>query len=220
MTMAIDRKRLNDANMIDLTRAEAESDRQRAISRRQQALLAAAGMDGRKRWAILKVASRRENDVDKSLCAAFIDHWLPLRKADQPHHGGRKGVAAEPVYQLAWPGYMFVHVVDSDAAWAGLLGVKHVVAVLGVGERPFFVSDEKLLRIKAELATLKDARQAAKLFAKGQKVRVTDGPFASFPGVVAHVGNGRQEGRAQVEVMIFGRVTPVELQLAQLAKMD
>lgn len=217
--MAIDNKRLSEAERIGPSdRQTAALDKARAESRRSQALLAAAGMGGAKRWAILKVASRRENDVDKSLCAAFIDHWLPLRKAEENAAGRRRGAPGEATYTLAWPGYMFVHVVDSDAAWAGLLGVKHVVAVLGVGERPFFVSDEKLLRIKAELATLKEARQAANLFAKGQKVRVTDGPFASFPGVVAHVGEGRQEGRAQVEVMIFGRVVPVELDLAQLAK--
>lgn len=218
--MATTVKQLSEANMIDLTRAQAESDRQMAISRRQQALLAAAGMDGDRRWAILRVASRRENDVDKSLAAALIDHWLPLRQSEENRDGRRRKDAGHPVWMLAWPGYMFVRVVDTAEAWAGLACVKHVKSVLGVGERPFFVSDDKVLKIKAELATLKDARKQAGLFVAGEKVKVTDGPFASFPGTVTELCDGAGQDRARVEVMIFGRIVPVELQLAQLAKMN
>jgi transcriptional antiterminator NusG len=49
-------------------------------------------------------------------------------------------------------------------------------------------------------------------------VKVIDGPFASYDGVVSEVGEGKRDGRALVEVMIFGRSVPVDLDLAQLAK--
>jgi transcriptional antiterminator NusG len=216
--MAIDGKRLSEAKVIELDRAIAESDRQMVASRRQEALLAAAAMDGERHWAILRVASQRENDVDKSLCAALVDHWLPLRRADANEAGRRRGAPGKPLWMLAWPGYMFVRVIDTAAAWAGLAGVKHVKAVLGVGERPFFVSDEMMLRIKAELATLKDARKPGPVFVKGETVKVKEGPFAGFPGTIGEIVIGTHDERARIEVMIFGRVVPVDLELAQLAK--
>jgi transcription termination/antitermination protein NusG len=217
MNMAVNVKRLNET--IDVRRAEAESDRQRSVSRRTQALLAAAGMDGQKRWAILKVEPRRENDVDKALCAALIDHWLPLRRADENYDGRRRGAAGQPIWVLAWPCYIFVHVVDTPKAWAGLATIKHVKSVLGVGERPFLFDDEIVLRIKAELATLKNADQLSGLLpAPGEKVLVKDGPFASFPATVVESIMDDKGGRARVEVGIFGREVPIELSLAQLAR--
>lgn len=217
--MAIDVKRLNESETIDLTRCYAESDRQMQVSRRQQALLAAAGADGPKQWAIIKVAPRRENDVDKSLSVALVEHWLPLRKGEKNEGGRRTGAVGAQVWELAWPGYMFVRVVNTPASWAGLATVKHVRAVLGCSESPMFISDNKILRIKAELATLKDAsKNSGVLIGEGQKVRVEEGPFASFPATVTKVGEGSHEGRAWVEVMVFGRAVPIELDLAQLAK--
>lgn len=220
--MAIDVKQLNEAETINLDRCYAASDRQIAANRRQQALLAAAGEDGVvKRWAIVKVAPRRENDVDKSMSSALIEHWLPLRKAEKTSGGRRRGAEGEAVWLLAWPGYLFVHVADTPAAWAGIASIKHIISVLGVEGRPFFLTDKIVLKIKAELATLKEVpRNAGMVFGKGENVRVETGPFASFPGTVTGLGEGSHEGRATVEVMIFGRVVPVELDLAQLTKRE
>ncbi len=220
MDMAINGKQLSEAESINLDRCYAESDRQMRVSRRQQALLAAAGEAGvGKQWAIIKVAKGRENDVDKSLSSALVEHWLPLRKADQPHHGGRSGSKKDAFWVLAWPGYMFVRISETAEAWAGLRAIKHVISVLGSGERPFFIGDAKMLKIKAELATLKDVRPNANvLFRNGQQVRVNEGAFASFPAVIQEVGEGKREGRALVEVMIFGRAVPIELDLASLEK--
>ncbi len=220
MDMAINGKQLSEAESINLDRCYAESDRQMRVTRRQQALLAAAGEAGvGKQWAIIKVASNRENDVDKSLSSALVEHWLPLRKAEQPHHGGRSGSKKDAFWVLAWPGYMFVRISDTAEAWSGLRAVKHVIAVLGAGERPFYISDDKMLKLKAELATLKDVRPNADvLFGQGQQVLVNEGAFASFPAVIKELGEGKHEGRALVEVMIFGRAVPIELDLAWLEK--
>jgi transcriptional antiterminator NusG len=218
--MRADVKRLSEAEAINLDRCYAASDRQLAANRRQQALLAAAAEDGTgRRWAIARVAHKRENDVDKSLSAALIDHWLPLCKADQVQHGGRAGSKKDAFWVVAWPGYIFVRIADDPRAWAGLASIKHVVSVLGVDGSPFFTGDDMILKIKAELATLKALRKnAGTQFAEGDVVLVTDGPFASFPGRVDAIGEGSHSDRARVEVMIFGRSVPVELDLAQLAK--
>ncbi|WP_265518954.1 transcription termination/antitermination protein NusG [Nitratireductor luteus] len=215
-----DVKRLNDAERINLDRCYAKSDRQMDVSRRQQALLAAAGMDGpNRRWAIIKVAPNRENDVDNLLARAMIEHWLPLKKADQASHGGRAGRKGSAIWVLAWPGYIFVKVASTAAAWAGVASVKHTKSVLGVDERPFFIDDAMMLKIKAELATLKTVDGPETMYVEGEKVKVVDGPFASFPATVESIAqDGPHAGRARVEVMIFGRAVPVELDLAQLAK--
>lgn len=217
--MATDVKRRNDAEGIDLTRCEAKSDRQQAISRRQRAMLDAAAEDGTgRRWAILKVESRRENDVDNLLSRALIEHWLPLRKVDQRAGGKRRGAAGQPVWMIAWPGFVFVKIPDTADAWHGVKGVKHVRAVLGIGDRPFFFDDSKFLKLKAELATLKTSNGPETLFVDGEAVMVTDGPFASFPATVTEIDQTKGVMRALVEVMIFGRQVPVELDIAHLAK--
>jgi transcription termination/antitermination protein NusG len=192
----------------------------RRATRRAQALLAAAGeMVPERRWAILRVDARRENDVDNLLSRAMIEHWLPLRKADETAGGKRRGTPGTPVWTIAWPGYLFVKLPDTAEAWHGLMGVKHVRAVLGVGEEPFFMDDANFLKLKAELATLKPCAGPETMFVEGERVMVSDGPFASFPGRVTEVAReGKAAGRARVEVMIFGRVVPVELDLAQIAK--
>ncbi len=217
--MAVRGRQLSEAEAIETARLVAESERRISVSRRQEALLAAAAMDGQKRWAILKVEPRHDNDVDKSLAKALIDHWLPLCKADENDGGRRRGAPGQPVWVLAWPGYVFVRVVDTAAAWAGLRTIKHVKSVLGVGESPFFVSDAMMLRIKAELATRKALKAGTGLLvAPGDLVRIKDGPFASWNAGVIEVCEGKDEGRAVVEIMLFGSTRPVMLDLAQLEK--
>ena len=96
--MAVNVKQLSEVEKINLSRCEAESDRQMGISRRQQALLAAAAEDGlARRWTIIKVEPRRENDVDNLLSRAMIEHWLPLRKADSTVGGRRRGQPGQAV---------------------------------------------------------------------------------------------------------------------------
>ncbi len=219
--MMDDPKQLSEASAIGPTdRQSAKLDAARAISRRQQALLAAAGeMVPDRRWAILHVDNRRDNDVDNQLSRAMIDHWLPLRKADETRGGKRRGAPGQPVWMLAWPGYVFIKIADTAAAWQGIMTIKHVKSVLGVSERPFFFGDDKFMRFKAELATLKVCTGPETMYVEGEAVTVIDGPFASFPGKVADIAHSSaQEGRARVEVMIFGRAVPVELDLAQIAK--
>lgn len=217
--MAVTVKQLNEAEKIDLSRCEAMSDRQQGISRRQQALLEAAAEDGLGRqWTIIKVEPRRENDVDNLLARAMIDHWLPLRRAEQNAGGKRRAAVGQPVWMLAWPGYLFVKIADNADAWHGVRTIKHVKSVLGTGERPFFMSDNKFLKLKAELATLKAVTGPELMFVDGEQVLVTDGPFASFPGTVVAVDQDKGNSRARVEVMIFGRAVPIDLDLAQLAK--
>jgi transcriptional antiterminator NusG len=220
--MAADRRQLETAEKIDVTRCEAKSDRQIAIRRREQALLAAAAQIVPERcWFVVKVASHREKDVDNALCAAMIDHWLPLQTGGRNPRAAKKSPHERNVWTIAWPGYMFVHMLDLPEAWAGLATVKGIVAALGSDKGPTAIPEGIVLKIKAELASGKAAASIEQRGIKeGDAVRVKDGPFASFPGKLAAMGEGGHVDRAKIELLIFGRVVPVELELAQLAKSD
>jgi len=216
--MATDKKQLNKAEPIDLSRCEAKMERQQGISRRQRAMLDAAAEEGEGRmWAIVKVAHGRDNDVDNLLYRAMIEHWLPLRIAEENVGGRRRGHPGKPVWTLAWPGYLFVKIADTAMAWHGVSGVKHVKSVLGVGEKPFFIDDGKLMKIKSELATLKPYAKPRDAFVEGQTVRINEGPLSAQNATfrsVKDAGDGTE--RARIEVMIFGRVMPIEIDLAFL----
>ncbi|TIX54833.1 MAG: hypothetical protein E5V25_29650 [Mesorhizobium sp.] len=117
---------------------------------------------------------------------------------------------------LAWPGYLFVRVVPKPEAWAGLRMVKGIVGVLGADEKPFPVKHEKVLQLKVFLeGNVIAIGEIAKGLKVGEMVRVNQGPFASFPGTVSELCD---DGRARVEVMIFGRAVPVTLGLDQIDK--
>lgn len=215
--MAVNVKRLNEAEIINLDRCYAESDRQMRISRRQQALLAAAGMDGpEKRWFVLRVANGADKIVDKSLDEAGIERWMPLKKVRPKRRGKRKWQKQEPVEVPVLPGYVFVRLVSTAYAWAGLNTIKGVLGVLGGAERPASVSDDKILKLRAFIDADPEAIEVlTNALRKGDRVVVSEGPFASFPGIVEEV---REKGRALIEVMIFGQSTPVLVDLAQITR--
>lgn len=198
-------------------RQSAAIDAARAISRRQQALLAAAGdVVPDRHWYVLRVDCGAERTVDTALEAAGVERWLPMASFDQKWRRGRGGMAPGARQEIAWPGYIFVKVADSAACWAGLATVRHVVAVLGGAERPLPVADEDIRIYRAMLE--KDEalrRELAGILRPGLRVLVKDGPFAGFPATVV----AADRDRAAVEVLIFGRQTLVELDLLRLSRL-
>lgn len=207
-----------DGVVLDVAASLAAANRQEAVSRRGQALLAAAGeSEPCRRWYVLRVFTGQEKAVDNALAQARVERWLPVCEVDvrrRARVGGKRPAVKRAV--PVWPGYLFVRVANTAPAWAGLAMIKGVLAVLGTAESPAPVSDLKILELKSNLEHDETARDIlADVFKPGQKVRVTEGPFASFPGTVEAVTGF---DRAKVEVMIFGRATLVDLELAQIAK--
>lgn len=206
----------DDAKPINLDRCYAASDRQMEVSRRTRALLAAAGEDGpERRWYVLRTDARADKAVDKALEEAGIERWMPVKEVRPQRRGGCRKAVPEPYEKPVLPGYVFVRIMDTPRAWAGIRTIKGVRSVLGGAYGPAPVSDDKLLRLKAFLD--KDPKAIAVLtnaLETGDRVTVIDGPFASFPGIVEAV----MGGRSLIEVMIFGRATRVELELAQIKK--
>ena len=200
-------------------RQSAALERARALSRRQQALLAAAGEAvPDQAWIVARVASGKDFAVHKSLADAGVESWVPVVKVVPAWRGGQKKQERTAIDKPVWPGYLFVHCAMTERAWAGLYTVDGMVALLGVEGRPLRVKAEQISVLRACLSSNVDvATKVAGRLAKGDQVVVTKGPFMTFPGVAL---SDEHNGRAMVEVMIFGRAVPVELSLAQIAKQD
>jgi transcription antitermination factor NusG len=228
--MSVDAKRLNDGagrvwvapdtgEIIDITYAWQKSDARIALRRREQAMLAAAGQTGPEaRWYVLRVDNGMDKAVDKALSDANVERWMPVTEIGATWRGGRKGPRGCSKIVPVLPGYILIHVVSCAPAWAALSTIKGVRGVLGGAYAPAPISDDKVLKLRAFVERDPVAIDVlTKALKAGDTVRVTDGPFASFPGIVEEV---LEKGRALVEVMIFGRATPVDLDLAQITKLD
>lgn len=217
--MRADVKRLSEAELVGPTdRHTAALDKMRAMSRRSQALLAAAGQsESALHWYVLRTEPHAEIAVDKLLQDANVEHWLPFMKVEKRRRSGRKKQAREAVSMLAWPGYIFVRIVPSPEAWAGLLTVKGVVGVLGANEKLFPVKHEKVLQLKVFLeGNVIAMGEIASLLKLGQMVRINEGAFATHNGFVSAIDD--EAGTLSVDVYIFGRAVPITLGLDQIDK--
>ncbi|MER9056438.1 transcription termination/antitermination protein NusG [Mesorhizobium sp. M0910] len=204
---------------INVDYAWQKSDARIALRRREHAMLAAAGMDGPEaRWYVLRVDNGCDKAVDKALHKANVERVMLSIEVDAKRRGGRKHQSLEPCRAPAFPGYIFVHVVSCAATWAALRVIEGVVDPIGGADNPKPVKDREVLKFQARIendpeafAVLTNALKA------GDRVAIDDGPFASFEAVVLMLGD---KHRIAVEVDIFGRPTPVDLDLAQVTKLD
>ncbi|HEV2502346.1 MAG TPA: transcription termination/antitermination protein NusG [Mesorhizobium sp.] len=224
----MDVKRLHEAErtwiapdtgeIINIDRAWQASDRRIAISQRQRALLAAAGQDGPEaRWYVLSVGQGADNCVNNLLADAKIEHWM-AQQTIVVRRRGRYGMERPKDKTVPFlPGYIFVKVVWCMPCWEALSGLKGVLGIVGGVERPPYVDDAKVLKMRADIENDPEAVKAMlRAINPGDRVSVDDGPFSSFPGVVDTVNENT--GRAKVEVLIFGRVVSVDLAIAHISK--
>lgn len=202
---------------INVDRAWQKSDARIALSRRQQAMLAAAGEAGPSaRWYVLQVKNGKDIAVDKLLEEANIERWM-AQETKVVRRRGRYGMMRPEAKTIPFlPGYIFVKVVWCAPCWHALMALKGVAGILCSGGHPAAVADDKLLKLRADVEHDPEAIRAyLKKFNVGDKVSIDHGPFASFPGEVVEVDD---RGKALIEVMIFGRAVSVALDLVQISK--
>lgn len=115
-----------------------------------------------------------------------------------------------------FPGYMLVKMELNDYTWHLVKSVPKVTGFVGTSQRPPSVPDEEVERITTQISegTLKPKPKVS--FEKGESIRVVEGPFTNFNGIVDEVKPDK--GKVRVLVSIFGRSTPVELDFMQLEK--
>lgn len=117
-----------------------------------------------------------------------------------------------------FPGYVLVKMDMTDDAYHLVKNTPKVTGFLGQGNKPQPASEKDIQRILGQVEQAAQAKPRPVIsFEIGERVRVADGPFQSFEGLVSEVDEER--GRLKVAVMIFGRETPVDLEYGQVEKM-
>jgi transcriptional antiterminator NusG len=157
-------------------------------------------------------ASLEERIKQQSLEAEFGEVLVPTENVVELGKGGAKRTSKRKFF----PGYMLVQMELTDASWHLINDTPKITGFVGNATKPPPVPEEQVKRLTKQIdeGTLK-AKPRVK-FEEGEDVRVVDGPFANFNGIVETVNEDK--GKVRVMVSIFGRSTPVELEFVQVEK--
>ena len=172
------------------------------------------------RWYVVHVYSGFENKVaetikeqaeKKKLADKIEEVLVPVEEVIEVKNGEK--VALQRKF---FPGYVLVKMELTDEAWHLIRDTPKVSDFLGSKGRPSPVSQAEVDRIVKQVKEGVDRPKATISFEIGESVRVCDGPFTSFTGLVEEVDE--EKARLKVSVSIFGRATPVELEYTQVEK--
>ena len=173
-----------------------------------------------KRWYIVHAYSNFEHKVAESireqaaiagLQDSFEEILVPTEEVVEMRRGRR--VNAERKF---FPGYVLVRMDMSDEAYHLVKNTPKVTGFLGQQNRPSPISQNEVDQIVNQVQEGVERPKPSIVFEIGEQVRVCDGPFATFSGLVEEVDE--EKARLKVAVSIFGRATPVELEYGQVEK--
>jgi transcriptional antiterminator NusG len=173
------------------------------------------------KWYIIHTYSGFERKVKESLESRVraypeleqrIGRVLIPTESVTEVRGGKKYTSERMFY----PGYVLVEMDMDDSVWHVVKGTPRVTGFVGTGQQPTPLSEDEVKAIVYRVADSKEKPKLKVKFEKNESVRITEGPFASFTGVVDDVNEDRET--LKVMVTIFGRSTPVELGFGQVEK--
>jgi transcriptional antiterminator NusG len=174
------------------------------------------------KWYILHAYSGFERKVRESIQSRVEAFGLQ-------NMVGRVMIPTEPVTEIVngkkrtvervfLPGYVLVEMELNDEMWHVLKDTPKVTGFLGTGDKPVALSEEEVGTLLYRSESSKDKPRLKIKFEKNEQVRITDGPFANFNGVVDEINEDRET--LKVMVTIFGRSTPVELEFGKVEKIE
>jgi transcriptional antiterminator NusG len=118
--------------------------------------------------------------------------------------------------RMFYPGYVLVEMEMDDYTWHVVRSTPRVTGFVGSGQTPTPLSEQEVDNIVHRVTTSVDKPKPKLVFERNEQVRIVDGPFANFTGVVEDINADRST--LKISVTIFGRSTPVELDFVQVEK--
>jgi transcriptional antiterminator NusG len=173
-----------------------------------------------KKWYVVHTYSGYENRVKTSLdekirtlgCEEIFGEVLvPSEQVVEMVKGVKKTTS-----RRFFPGYILVNVDLTDEAWHIVNNIPKVTGFVGGSQSPPPITEAEVKRITLQMEEGAVRPKPKVLFEKGESIRVVDGPFTNFNGIVEEVKP--EKGKLRVLVSIFGRQTPVELEFVQVEK--
>jgi transcriptional antiterminator NusG len=173
------------------------------------------------KWYVIHTYSGYEKVVKENLEQRLRSIGLGSRVSDiliptedvMEVKGGKKQVFTK----RSFPGYVFVKMEVDDEVWYAIRNTPKVSGFVG-GAKPSPLLDSEVDAILKQMKETSERPQPKVLFEPGETVRIIDGPFSNFMGVVDHIYP--EQGKMKVMVTIFGRSTPVELEFGQVEKSE
>jgi transcriptional antiterminator NusG len=172
------------------------------------------------RWYVVHAYSGFESKVaetilhqaeQKGLSNKIFEVFVPTEQVTELKRGKKVNVE-----RRFFPGYILVRMEMTDDSWHLVRNVPRVTGFIGAKNKPVPISASEAERIMRQVSDGVAKPRPAQIFDVGEQVRVIDGPFASFAGLVEEVDGDRS--RLKVVISIFGRPTPVDLEFAQVEK--
>jgi transcription termination/antitermination protein NusG len=177
---------------------------------------------GAKQWYIVHTYSGFEERVKENLTQRvdalgmrekFGEVKIPTETLVEMKNGKKR-----EVQRKFFPGYILVEMDMSDDAWHLVKNTPKVTGFVGTGKKPTPLTPEEVDQILTQVVSTKEKPKPKHVYEHGEHVRIIDGPFTNFTGVVEEVNLDRNT--LKVMVTIFGRSTPVELEFIQVARYD
>ncbi len=173
-----------------------------------------------KQWYVLRVQTNREESVRDGLltrvrAAALeeeISSVLVPTESVSEIKAGKKVTSEHKIY----PGYLFVEMELAEQTLAVVKNCPGIGDFLGTGGEAVALSEKEVQKVTAEAESKEEAPTIKIDFAAGESIKITEGAFKNFDGIVEEVLH--EKGLLRVAVSIFGRPTPVELEYWQVEK--
>jgi transcriptional antiterminator NusG len=189
------------------------------VADREQELDTETLQDDGRRWYVIHTYSGYENKVKQNL-EHRIDSMemrdqifrviVPTEEEIEIKNGQRR-----TVHKKVFPGYVLVQMKMNDSSWYVVRNTPGVTSFVGHGNRPTPLEETEVKHILKQME--EEAPKVKVSYQVGQAVKITDGPFTDFEGVVD--GIDQERGRVRVLVSFFGREAPVELDFLQVSRL-